>query len=292
MDIKVFSNFVVVAREKSFSKAADKLHISQSAISRQIKLLEEELGKQLFVRRPFSISLTDEGKEFLDIVLQIYSFAEKPLIGFATKAIDVSGTIYFDVPETFQVRFLAKQIRAFREKYPKMKYSITSSDHSQRLKSLDDGSIDFAVLLEKPNSDKYEYIKFPDQDELIFLTTKSHGLAGKENIKPKDLINTPVFANELIWKRYIRKWAGDDFENFSLEGYLLLPYNLYAFVKEGLGSMITINNRLNINDSDIVIKQFRPEIKINSYIVWRKQMNMSRVACMFAEYVREQSQCK
>ena len=90
---------------------------------------------------------------------------------------------------------------------------------------LDKGLLDFAVLCEKPNSSKYDYLKFPEADVWGAVMPADHPLAKKKYVKIKDLVGQPLFCSEQSWNNEIPEWAGDSFDKLHLEGSFRLSYN-------------------------------------------------------------------
>lgn len=113
------------------SKAAERMHISQSALSKQLKGLEEELGKKLFVRHSFSIELTEEGMLLRKRAEDLLSMADKITAEFASMDDIIGGNIYFGCAESYQIRHLASLIKRFKNQYPGFHYHITSGDTEQ-----------------------------------------------------------------------------------------------------------------------------------------------------------------
>ena len=93
MDIRVLRYFLTVAREESFSRAADALYLSQPTLSRQIREMEEELGTQLLVRTNRSVRLTPEGQRLLRRAREIVDLMDKTREEFSAPAGEVSGEI-------------------------------------------------------------------------------------------------------------------------------------------------------------------------------------------------------
>ncbi len=164
MEIRTLRYFLAVAREENMTRAAETLHVSQPALSKQLKSLEEELGKKLFTRHSFSIKLTEEGILLRNRAEDLISMADKIEQEFFSLDEITGGDLYFGLAESYQISFLAKEIRNFKEKYPKIRYHITSGDTEQVAEKLDKGLLDFAVLAEIPNPEKYESIVFPTAD--------------------------------------------------------------------------------------------------------------------------------
>lgn len=96
MELRVLRYFLTVAQEESFSRAAEKLHLSQPTLSRQLKELEDEFGKQLLIREPRRILLTDDGQLLRRRAEEILSLVKKPLGNFCT--VRKSAAIYASAP--------------------------------------------------------------------------------------------------------------------------------------------------------------------------------------------------
>ena len=164
MEIRNLRYFLAVAREENMSKAAASLHISQPALSKAIRSLEEELGKKLFLRHSFSIELTDEGVLLRDRAEDLVLMADKIEKEFLFLDDVTSGDIYFGLAESYQVRHLAKEIALFKKRYPGLRYHVSSGDTEQVTEKLDKGLLDFALICETPDSRKYDYILLPEAD--------------------------------------------------------------------------------------------------------------------------------
>ena len=118
MELRVLQYFVAVAKEQNISSAAKSLHLSQPTLSRQLKDLENELGKQLMIRGSRNITLTEEGlllRKRAEEILDLVGRAEKEI----TRSDEtVSGDIYIGTGETDGVRQIAKTAKQLQSKYP------------------------------------------------------------------------------------------------------------------------------------------------------------------------------
>ena len=113
MEIRTLRYFLEAAREENMSKAAERMHISQSALSKQLKGLEEELGKKLFVRHSFSIELTEEGMLLRKRAEDLLSMADKITAEFASMDDIIGGNIYFGCAESYQIQPPTVRFRHF-----------------------------------------------------------------------------------------------------------------------------------------------------------------------------------
>ena len=276
MEIKNLRYFLAVAREENMSKAAEQLHVSQPTLSKTLKSLEEELGKKLFVRHSFSISLTDEGMLLRDRAQDLVAMSDKIEQEFNSLDDITGGDIYFGLAESYQIRYLAREIYKLKEKYPNFTYHITSGDTEQVTEKLDKGILDFAVLCETPDSNKYEYVKFPEADVWGAIISSSHPLAKKKSIHVYDLIGQPLFVSEQSWNNEIKTWAKERFPKLKLEGSFRLSYNGSVFARENLGILLTFKDLINTEGTDMVFRPLSPELKSELYLIClRKELDQT-----------------
>ena len=118
MELRLLRYFLTVAKEQSFTKAAEQLHITQPTLSRQMAAFEEDLGITLFIRNGKKISLTDEGILLKRRALEILNLEERTLEELKGKEEVVEGTITIGCGEFAAVETLAKICKTYKEKYP------------------------------------------------------------------------------------------------------------------------------------------------------------------------------
>ena len=287
MEIKNLRYFLAVAREENMSKAAEQLHVSQPTLSKTLKALEEELGKKLFIMHSFSISLTDEGMLLRDRAQDLVAMSDKIEQEFNSLDDITGGDIYFGLAESYQIRYLAREIYKLKEKYPNFTYHITSGDTEQVTEKLDKGILDCAVLCETPDSNKYEYVKFPEADVWGAIISSSHPLAKKKSIHVSDLIGQPLFVSEQSWNNEIKTWAKERFPKLKLEGSFRLSYNGSVFARENLGILLTFKDLINTEGTDMVFRPLSPELKSELYLIWNKYQAFTPIAEKFLEQIKK-----
>lgn len=253
------------------TRAAELLHVTQPTLSKQLKSLEDELGKKLFTRHSFSIQLTEEGILLRKRAEDLVKMADKITAEFLTLGDVLGGDVYFGLAESYQIRHLAAAIRKFKNIYPDLHYHITSGDTEQVTEKLDKGIIDFAVLAQEPNTAKYHYLAFPDADLWGVVMPSNCPLAEKNTVCVNDLIGLPLFCSEQGWSHDISKWCGSKMAQLHLEGSFRLSYNGSLFVKEGLGYLLTFEHLIDTSpDSGLVFRPLTPNLKTNIYLIWKK----------------------
>ncbi len=287
MEIRTLRYFLAVAREENMSRAAELLHVTQPTLSKALKSLEYELGKKLFDRHSFSITLTDEGVLLRNRAEDIVSMADKIEQEFLSLNEITGGDLYFGLAESWQIRFLAREIREFKNIYPDLRYHITSGDTEQVTEKLDKGLLDFAVICETPDERKYHSITFPEADYFGAVIPADSDLAKKDSITANDLTGLPLFTSEQSWENDIRPWAGEKFSQLRLDGSFRLAFNGSMFAREGLGILLTLNNLIDTSpESGLVFRPLYPHLEMKMYLIWNKYQSFTPIAERFLKQLQ------
>ena len=276
MEIRTLRYFLAVAREENMTRAAELLHVTQPTLSKALKALEDELGKKLFTRHSFSIALTEEGVLLRDRAEDLVTMADK-----------IERELCFGLAESYQIRFLARELCALKAQYPGLKYHITSGDTEQVTEKLDKGLLDFAVICDAPNGKKYDAIAFPEGDTWGLIFPSKDPLAQRETICVDDLVGLPLFTSEQGWEGDIRKWAGDRFPELNLEGSFRLAYNASMFVREGLGYQLSFQHLVDVSESSgLTFRPLEPRLESKLYLIWNRYQAFTPIAERFIEQIR------
>ena len=288
MEIRHLRYFLAVAREENMTKAAEMLHVSQPTLSKTLKVLEDELGKKLFTRHSFSIELTDEGMLLRDRAEDLVSMADKIEQEFISLDDITGGDLYLGLAESFQIRYLARELGTLKSVYPNMNYHITSGDTEQVTEKLDKGLLDFAVICEPPDERKYDHIEFPEADIWGAVMPADHPLASKDSVTVDDLAGQPLFCSEQSWNYEIAEWAGARLDELHLEGSFRLSYNGSVFAREGLGLLLTFKGLVDCSpESGLVFVPLSPVQEAHLYLIWNRYQAFTPLARRFLAQVSE-----
>ena len=287
MELRVLEYFLAIAREQNISAAAEFLHLSQPTLSRQIKDLEESLGKQLFIRGNRKITLTEEGmilrkraQEILDLV--------KRCEDEITLSDDISeGDIYIGAGETEAIRLLAQAVYQLQTDYPKIRFHIASGDTTDVLERLDKGLYDFGVLLSNVDTSKYEYLEIPYKDTYGVLMRKDSPLSNKKFIEPKDLEGLPLIINRNIYDGDpLTSWMKKSRNEMNIVATYNLIFNASIMVEEGLGYALGLDKIINVSGhSNLCFIPLSPSLKISMYLIWKKYQKLSRPSEKFLDQI-------
>ncbi len=287
MEIRTLRYFLAAAREENMSRAAEFLHVTQPTLSKAIQALEAELGKKLFVRRSFSIQLTEEGFLLRKRAEDLLTMADKISGEFAALEDVAGGDIYFGLAESWQICDLAAVIKGMKEDHPGLRYHITSGDTEQVTEKLDKGLLDFAVLAEEPDLTKYRALPFPCPDVWGLVMKSDDPLAEKKVIRADDLMGLPLFCSEQSWERDLPRWCGEKMERLHLEGSFRLAYNASLFVRQGLGYLLTFDKLIDTGaESGLVFRPLAPRLETKICLVWKKYQLFTPIAEKFLAAAR------
>ena len=182
MDFHHLKYFVEVADQKSFSKAARNLHISQSAISRTIKALEDELGVVLFMRNAKSVELTDGGTIFLTHAKRVVFMFEHLKVDFENEFRLEQGSILIGLPPITDAPIFAQLLGEFKRAYPQIELELYEHGSKKIELSVQEGLIDIGIICTKPNPKEFESF-YLTSDPLCVILPRDNPLA-KEKKSP------------------------------------------------------------------------------------------------------------
>ena len=196
INLELYRIFYVVAETKNITKAIEILNISQPAVTKHIKNLEDQLGNPLFIRTKKGVRLNEYGEKiFLNVkqALNLLNESEKEISEY--KKID-KGTIKIGISTTLTRRYLLKYIKDFHEKYPNVVINIYTDPTKDLIKELKNGTIDLIISKFPQNKDlDLEYITL-GKTKYIFTCNKDYIELTNKKINIKDIVNYPILLQK------------------------------------------------------------------------------------------------
>lgn len=290
MELRVLRYFLAVAREQSITAAAETLHITQPTLSKQLRELEEELGKKLFTRGNRKITLTEEGMFLRKRAQEIVELADKTEANFAAGVDSVSGDIFIGSGETGAVRYLGRTLYKMRSIYPGVRFHLFSGNGEDVSDRLDKGLIDFALFVGMTDLKKYDYLKLPYSHRWGLILRRDDPLAAHEAVTPEMLMNVPILCSrQALIQNELSGWLGRPFDELNLAGTYNLIYNASIMVEERLGCAVCIDRLLDTSgDSAVCFRPFEPAIDAELFIAWKKYQFFSAAAGKFLEMLQQE----
>lgn len=287
MELRVLEYFLAVAREQNISAAAQSLHLTQPTLSRQLKELEEELGKQLMIRGNRQITLTEEGVRLRKRAEEILELVKRTEREVMQSEENVTGDVYIGTGETDGMRPIIRAANQLQASCPGICFHIVSDDAADVCEGLDQGLLDFGVLLGDIDKMKYHYLELPMKDTWGVLMPRSSPLAAQDTVSPQDLWGKPlILSRQVDNKSGLYRWLGKEPGELNTVATYNLIYNASLMVDEGMGYAFTLDKLVNTTGSNLCFRPLYPRMEMGMYLVWKKSRVFSKASELFLERLR------
>ncbi|MGG3470216.1 LysR family transcriptional regulator [Neobacillus pocheonensis] len=289
MELRQLKYFIEVARLEHFSMAAETLHVAQSALSRQIGLLEKELGVELFEREGRNVKLTLIGK----------AFAAQAVI--ALKAMDNAtqlveeyldperGTIRIGFPSSIASSTLPTIISAFKKGYPDVRFHLRQGSYKFLTEGIKNREIDLAFIGPVPASDPDLHSDILFSEPFVALVPETHSLAAKGSIPLYELDKDSfvLYPEGFV----LRKIAVDACHQAGFRPFV--PFEgedldaIKGLVSAGIGVTLLPETTLfeNMPRGTVLLKISHPEVKRTVGVIIPKSRQLSPSEKLFYEFV-------
>lgn len=288
MEIRVLHYFLAVAQEENITRAAEKLHIAQPSLSKQLMELEDELGKQLLIRGKRRITLTEEGvllrkraEEILELVSkteQEITADEKELFG----EISIGGNIQPSV---------LKAAAALREQHPGVSFQFYSSDATDVTERLEHGTLDFTTLLAPVDVSRYDSVLLPEHSYWGLLVRADSPLAERNYVHRDEILRLPLIMHRRAGlQKSIAEWAHTRPDRLNIAAsYNVIYGSPIALVQSGLGSLLVTRDLLDPElNSGVRFLPLDSPLETHYALVWKKNTVLTKVAEKFLSVLNTQ----
>lgn len=187
--------FVAAAEECNFSRTAERLHLSQSAVSQNIQSLEREFAVELFIRQGRSVRLSEAGQALLPLAQEVVH-----AVGRMSEVMNgiegqVAGELVVGCSTTSGKYLLPNLVAAFRQSYPLVRLGIKVMSRDEVINRLNDGRLALGVTSQKVDQRDLEYIPL-FEDRVILIVPAQHRWADYGRALPADLVDEPIILRE------------------------------------------------------------------------------------------------
>lgn len=290
MDFHHLKYFTEVAKHKSFSKAARHLHISQSAISRTVHALEDELGVLLFLRTAKSVELTDAGTIFLNHAKRSVFIFEHLKTDFENEFKLEQGSIHIGLPPITEAPVFARLLGEFKKIYPQINLELYEYGSKKVEIAVQEGMTDLGIICTTPKPE-YDSL-FLLEDPVCVLLPSSHPLAARKEVKLAELVDESfvLYRDDFnLHDEIIMKCKKADFTPkimFETSQRELMIQTVGAELGVAL-----LPSRLCPPSPDIAVRPLRGTPIIHRlYVIWRKGHYLSHAAKLWIAFAEEQIQ--
>ncbi|OZG72090.1 LysR family transcriptional regulator [Hahella sp. CCB-MM4] len=285
MDVKPLRYFLEVARQSSFTRAAEMLGVAQPAVSMSIRKLEQDLGITLFQRADRKVALTDEG-------LRLYEHAEKIVRAVDDAELEMrelkglsKGEVRVGIPSMLGSYYFPPILMAFRYRHPTLNLEVIEGGTWQLQQMLEQGLLDLGVIVAEDVPELLEARPLI-REEMLVTVDESHPFALLDKVTPE-----AFFAEELVMFKegYFHRKVVDRLAkttgftpNIGFETNLI-PL-IKSIIKQGFG-ISTLLAMVVAEDRDLVTRSFDPPIWLDLNIAWRKDGYLSKANRAFLDFL-------
>jgi len=290
MELRQLAYLEAVVRHRHFTRAAEELHVAQSALSHQVARLERELGVELLARTTRSVEPTDAG---LLVAARARAIAAETgalraeldeLRGLVRGRVTVGALLFggeLNIPAL---------LASFTSAYPQIDVGLREGTVQRMVDGLEDGSIDLAFVLEREPRDEYERAPL-SSEELAVVMSAEHPLAAPRAIRISALARERLIGFE--HGSSVRSVVDDAFERAGVNPRIALEGNDLALVRslvaEGIGLAIMPRTFAELPGPPVALRRLSPPLRLTVALWWRRGRHLSPAARAFVEFARERA---
>jgi DNA-binding transcriptional LysR family regulator len=260
MELRQLRSFIAVAEDGVISRAAQRLHLTQSALSRQIKALEEDLGVTLLERSAHSVKLTQEGEVLLKEGRGVLERADAAVT--KVRAAGKAVLLRVGYAPTLTAGILPLAISAFTQKHPRVRVELLDLSSTEMRTGLDQGSLDVVMTVKPAKLDESIHWESLLQEAWCVAMSPNHPLNAKKSIAPAHLdgARMVLFSQQEYpeyWQR-VTSWFKGHGMNALIAGEYDGANSLASAIEAGLGVALVVE-RMACSFPRLSLKPLKPE---------------------------------
>jgi LysR family transcriptional regulator, transcription activator of glutamate synthase operon len=290
MTLRQLRYLEAVVRHRHFTRAADELHVAQSALSHQVRRLEQELGIELLDRTTRTVEPTQAGemvaaraRVILDGATALREEVDE-LRGLARGRVTIGALLFggeLDIPAL---------LAEFTSAHPDVEVGLREGTVQRMVDGLLEGTIDLAFILEAERPDAFERIEL-SSEQLAVVMSPGHALAGEGAIAVRALTGERLIRFE--HGSSVRALVDAAFERAGIEPTIALEGNDLALVRslvaEGIGLAILPRTFAELPGPPVALRPLDPPLEMAVALWWRRGRHLSPAARAFTEFVRRRA---
>jgi DNA-binding transcriptional LysR family regulator len=289
MELRQLRAFVEIARQKSFTRAAERLRIAQPAVSMTLRKLEEELGLTLLHRQEKRVSLTAEGEALLRHAERILDGCRAAEAEMAELRGLARGEVRIGIPPMMSSYYFPRLIREFRERYPQLQLSVNGEGAASIQRLIARGELDIGVIAGDRVPEGLEGRRFL-REEIVACVPVGHPLAGRGAVRLEEFLRQPL----VLFKEgyYMRELLDELLAERGITPRVVFETNLFSLVrslvKEGMG-LSTFLRMVVSGDPELAAVSFDPPLHLDLLIAWKAGGYLSRADRAFVDFLLERA---
>lgn len=297
MDFHQLRVFLETAKEKSFSRAAENIFLSQPTVSTHIKALEKEVGAPLFDRSSRELELTEAGEILYGYARELLNMKEKAISAIQKDAQVFKGHLEVAASSVPGAYLLPGLMLSFRHAYPEVTFSVLTRDTKQVIKSIKDYTYNIGFIGEAVKDEEIEQVRLME-DELILIAPPGTclGKEGEDGLLPAVelyrcpelpfILREPGSATRLAFEKAIKKQAGRE-AKLQVIAYMESQEAIKEAVRKGLGATVISIHAVKGELQTGAVEGYRLKdlpMQRSFYLILRKKRALPPLAQMFKDF--------
>lgn len=281
--------FLEVTRTGNFTTASENLFITQPALSRIIKSLEDEIGAPLFIRTRKKLILTDAGRILKKHALKIENQLQQLDAELDKIFMQRKRQIRIGLPTITNSIFFSKLIASFHEEYPEVIFLLEEDGSKPVEEKVLNNLLDFGVVVLSEENENLDSIIFVNE-KLKLVVSSSHRLAGKQEVSLQELKKEDfiMFDRDFV----LRNLVINSCREAGFQPKIISETSQLEFIQELVAYNIGItllpeSTCIELTDDFKTITVTNPEIEWNLAMIWRKDASLSQIAQEFVRFAKE-----
>jgi DNA-binding transcriptional LysR family regulator len=278
--------FVLLAEELHFGRAAARLHMTQPPLSRQIQLLEHQIGAQLVERSSRNVRLTASGRAFLPEAREILRLAESASLAARRVSRGEAGTVHIGFTASSGYRFLPGLILACREQLPDVDLILKEMVTMEQIDALASGRLDLAILRPSAASSDFE-MRCVAREPLVLALPENHALARGRAPTLADFDHAPFLTYSPIEARYFHDLVAATFSRAGVHPdymqHVTQIHSILALVRANLGAALIPEAATSLRFEGVAFRtvhKIRPARPVELYMAWKSDNDNPALATM------------
>lgn len=292
MELRQLKYFLEAAKLRNITKAAESLHISQPALSKMIKSLEDELGVPLFIRSNKTSELTDAGEVIVDYAQKIMGMVDEMTITLNDLTHLTRGEITIGLPPIIGSLFFPQVMAKFHRRFPNVHINITEYGGARVAKSVEEGEFEIGVAVQPIDNKEFDVYPIVEE-EMKLLVPSSHPLADRKIVQLSELKNEDFifYSEEFALHQIMRK----EFIKQGFEPRILFKSSQWDFMSEMVAADLGVTALPEsicdrVFNKEIKIIQLEPSILWKLAVITKKGRYLSYASRTFIDFVLNERQ--
>lgn len=281
-----YEAFVLITENNSFTKTAEKLGYTQSAVSQMIHSLEEELDTSLIIRSRKGVTLTPDGEEFLPYIKNVYN-AHRELIEKRNEMRGLQGgLIRIGTFSSVSSNWLPRLMKEFKKRYPDVSFDLKQGEYTNISNWIKEGSVDFGFVT--PDAADGLTVVPLKKDEMMAVLNINNPLAKKETVSLEELAEySYILLDEGKVSEPMEYFKKDQITP-NIQYIVFDDYTIMSMVENDMGVSVLPNLVLSRHAHNIVIKKLSPRIERTIALAYRNKNVLPIASRFFIDFILEQ----